>query len=91
MAPNEQRLERAERDIEKLQGMWKVLSRIEKQNATILSKLEYGHPCRKEKEVQQLLDFKETAEDIIKNSISRNQAIILVVLSFALGYFVKIF
>jgi len=82
-----------EKDIQELKGMWKLLSKIEKQNAVILSRLEEGHPCKQEIEIQSLKDFKNSAEKQIENSIGKNQAIIMIVfaalLSGLMGYVIR--
>lgn len=67
---------------EEFKDMWKVLSRIERQNAVILSKFEEGHQCLHEKEIQSLNEFKENN----KNSVSRNQAIIFIIFTALLGF-----
>lgn len=85
------RIERAEKDIEKLQSMWKVLGRIEKQQERILLKLDEEHSCKYEKDIIQLIDFKENN----RNSMSRTYSIILIIftslISFLLGYITKTF
>lgn len=68
------------------QSMWKLLRKIEKQNAVILAKFDEGHNCKQETEIQSLKDFKRNAEKTIDNSISKNQAIILILFTAILGF-----
>jgi hypothetical protein len=84
------RIARAEDDIKDLKGIWKTLTKIEKQNAVILSKFDEGHTCVHESELQSLMDFKDNAKEDMKNSISRTQAVLMVVftgiITFLLGF-----
>lgn len=84
-----ERLKNVEKDVDDLKNIWKTLSKIEKQNAVILSKFDEGHTCLHESEINSLKEFRENAKEDMKTSISRNQAIALIILagiiSFLLG------
>ena len=81
----EQRVNALEKDVEDFKRIWKLLSTMERQLAVIESKLREGHPCKQEKEIQSLKDFKYNAQKTIDNSIGKNQAIIMIIFTALLG------